>query len=175
MPVIQLSALPLLAAAVASGLDPSAVVVAPDVGAAKRAEAFGAALRLPVAFVHKGRLSGAEVFTTGVLGDVRKREAVIIDDMISTGATIEAATAALRTAGFAGQLTVAVTHAVLTASAAQRVRGLGLRRLIATDTVAPLNDDSPVSQVVTVAPLIASAIREIRGSRRGSSRSFAGW
>ncbi|HTR21499.1 MAG TPA: ribose-phosphate diphosphokinase, partial [Gemmatimonadales bacterium] len=64
------------------------VVVAPDLGAARLADRYARALELPVAMVLKTRLGGTEVVARGVTGDVRGRVPVIVDDMISTGATV---------------------------------------------------------------------------------------
>jgi ribose-phosphate pyrophosphokinase len=82
-PVEHASAIAVLTAHLTSRLPDNAVVVSPDLGAVKRAEAFARPLGLPVAVVHKQRLSGADVRAQGVVGDVRGKHPVLVDDMIS--------------------------------------------------------------------------------------------
>lgn len=158
VPIDHLSAVPLLAEAVRASAGPDPVVVAPDLGAVKRAREFGRRLDAPLAFVHKTRLSGREVEAHAVIGDVRGRHPLIVDDMLSTGATIEAAIGALRDAGALEPVTVAVTHAILAGNARDLLRRLPIVRLIATDTV----DVEPAAdmhlEIASAAPLIATAI-----------------
>ncbi|MER7365793.1 phosphoribosyltransferase family protein [Nonomuraea wenchangensis] len=89
--VEMLTAVPFLAQALGEQVPDGAVVVAPDLGAVKLAEHYGALLSRPVAVVRKTRLSGTRVVAEELVGDVRDRPVVIVDDMISTGGTIEAA------------------------------------------------------------------------------------
>ena len=92
LPIEHLTAVPLLAEALGhSGVGANGVVVAPDLGAARLADRYAKLLELPVAIVHKTRISGREVAVHGVSGDVEGRQPLIVDDMISTGGTIEAA------------------------------------------------------------------------------------
>jgi ribose-phosphate pyrophosphokinase len=141
----------------------NSVVVAPDLGAVKRAREYARLLQVPMAFVHKTRLSGEDVEAHAVIGDVRNRAPLIVDDMLSTGGTIAAAIGALRAAGAVEPIAVAVTHALLVGRARDVLRGLPITRLIVGDTV-PIEPPA-VSQleVTSVAPLIAAAIR--RASR----------
>jgi ribose-phosphate pyrophosphokinase len=159
MPIDHLTAVPLLADAARRLADDTPVVVAPDLGAVKRAREFARLLKAPMAFVHKTRLDGEEVEAHGVIGDVRNRRPLIVDDMLSTGGTIEAAVVALRGAGALEPVTIAVTHALLAGDARTRLRRLPIARFIAGNTV-PVEDgaDLPL-EVVSVAPLIATAIR----------------
>ena len=91
IPVEMLTAVPALAGALAPAIPGDAVVVAPDLGAVKLAEHYASLLQRPVAVVRKTRVTGATVRAEEIAGDVAGRPAVIVDDMISTGATIEAA------------------------------------------------------------------------------------
>lgn len=159
MPIDHLTAVPLLADAARRAAGDAPVVVAPDLGAVKRARAFARVLQAPMAFVHKTRLDGEEVEAHGVIGDVRNRRPLIVDDMLSTGGTIEAAVLALRGAGALEPVTIAVTHALLAGDARARLRRLPIARLIAGNTV-PVEDGADLGlEVVSVAPLIATAIR----------------
>lgn len=134
------------------------VVVAPDLGAVKRAERFAAALGLTVACVRKRRLSGTEVETHGVEGDVRGRPALIVDDMISTGATVAAAAAAVRAAGASPDLVVAATHGIFAPPAVEAMRSAAPRALLVTDTVPAAEASGLATEVVSIAGLLADAI-----------------
>ena len=158
-PIDHLTAVPLLADAARSHVAAASVVVAPDVGAVKLAREYGRLLQAPMAFVHKTRLSGHEVEAHGVIGDVRGRTPVIVDDMLSTGGTIEAAIGALRQAGALEPVTVVVTHALLVGPARDVLRRLPIAHLITGNTVAVEDTTGLPVDVTSVAPLIAAAIR----------------
>jgi ribose-phosphate pyrophosphokinase len=159
IPVEHLTAVPLLAGAAATSMRDSSIVVAPDLGAIKRAREYGRLLGRPVAVVHKTRLDGEAVEAHEVIGDVRGREPLIVDDMLSTGATLAAAIGALKAAGAVEPMTVAVTHALLAGRAREILATLPLARLIAADTVAFEPPAVPHLEFTSVAPLIATAIR----------------
>lgn len=157
IPVETLTAVPTLSHQLAAELPDAAVVVAPDLGAVKLAEQYAAVLHGSVAVVRKQRESGATVSALDIAGEVHGRPAVIIDDMITTGATIEAAVGLLRLRGAAPDIVVAATHGLLVHAAASCLRDLGLRRVLVTDTVAP-RDAGTVIQVCSIAPTLAEAI-----------------
>lgn len=159
VPIDHLTAIPILAHAAAASAHNNTVIVAPDLGAVKRARAYADLLELPVAFIHKTRLNGEEVEAHEVIGDVRNRLPLIVDDMLSTGATIKAAITALRAAGALEPINVVVTHALAVGRAREVLRELPITRLIAADTVAITPPEIPHLEISTVAPLIATAIR----------------
>jgi ribose-phosphate pyrophosphokinase len=159
MPIDHLTAVPILAEVAQRYLGEAPVVVAPDFGAVKLAREYGRLLQAPIAFVHKTRLSGHDVEAHSVIGDVRHRTPLIVDDMLSTGGTVEAAIGALRHAGALEPVSVAVTHALLVGAARQLLRGLPIAHLIVGNTVALEHTDDLPLQVTSVAPLIATAIR----------------
>jgi ribose-phosphate pyrophosphokinase len=159
IPVDHLTATPRLAAAVARLVTGNGVVVAPDLGAVKLARGYAKALRLPMAIVHKTRLSGEIVEAEAVIGDVRGRRPIVVDDMLSTGGTVAAAVKALRAAGSIEPIAVAVTHVLLAGRARELLGGLSLECVMATDTVAVSPSDSARLEITSVAPLIASAIQ----------------
>jgi ribose-phosphate pyrophosphokinase len=152
----HLSAIGLLAEAI--GPVANGVIVSPDVGGVSRAEAYAKRLGLPVAIVHKTRLSGAEVAVGAVIGEVRGRSPIVVDDVISTGATIEAAVRALRGAGCNEEITVAATHSLLVGGASERLARLRIRQLVTTDSLP--TDGAPQFPVarVSIARLIAGAL-----------------
>jgi ribose-phosphate pyrophosphokinase len=162
VPIDHLTAVPLLAEAAKPFVDGASVVVAPDLGAVRLARQYARLLSAPMAFVHKTRLSGREVEAHGVIGDVRNRTPLIVDDMLSTGGTIAAAVGALREAGALEPMTVAVTHAVLVGDAHDVLRRLPITRFIVGNTIAVENAGDLPLAVTSVAPLIATAIRRNR-------------
>ncbi|HYB38247.1 MAG TPA: ribose-phosphate diphosphokinase [Mycobacterium sp.] len=162
--VETLTAVPTLCGELAAELPHEAVVVAPDLGAAKLAERYAALLRGPVAIVRKQREGGTTVSALDIAGEVHGRPVVIIDDMITTGATIEAAVALLRLRGAAPDIVVAATHGLLVHAAASRLRDLDLRRVLVTDTVAS-RDGAAVIEVCSVAPMLARAIACLHSDR----------
>ncbi len=157
-PMDHLTAVPLLARSARPSVRDDSVVVAPDLGAVKLAREYSRLLQIPMAFVHKTRMDGDTVKAHDVIGDVRGRAPLVIDDMLSTGGTVEAAVAALRGAGATGPITVAVTHALCVGRAAEILPTLGLARFMATDTVTPACGPTAQIEVTSVAPLIAAAI-----------------
>ena len=152
------TAVPVLVNALAGTLPDGVVVVAPDLGAVKLAERVAGYLDLTVAVVRKTRVSGTSVRTTGLVGDVVDRPVLIVDDMISTGATIVAAAEAALAHGAAPDMTVTATHALLIADATDRLAALPLQRVVVADTV-PLPARRPIwLDVRSVAPLLADAV-----------------
>lgn len=166
LPLEHLTAVPLLCEALRrSAAGVAGVVVAPDLGAARLADRYAELLKLPVALVHKTRVSGREVTTRGVTGDVEGRQPLIVDDMISTGGTLEAAARALAAAGSLPVAAVAATHGLFVAGAEERLAALGARHLIVTDSVAtPAATRLPL-EVVSIAPLLVKAIGNLHEDR----------
>jgi ribose-phosphate pyrophosphokinase len=157
IPVEILSAVGTLAVELASYLPHGTAVVAPDLGAAKLADQCAAVLHGPVVVVRKQRESGSAVSALDIAGDVSGRSAVIVDDMITTGATIEAAVELLRAHRAAPDIVVAATHGLLVHAAVSRLCDLDLRRVLVTDTVA-VKTAGDLIQVYSIAPTLAAAI-----------------
>jgi ribose-phosphate pyrophosphokinase len=161
IPLEHLSAVGLLANAARDFVGPQDVIVAPDLGAVKLGERYAELLHLSMAIIHKIRLSGTAVKVRDVVGDVRGKKPMIIDDMISTGATIEAAAHALTAAGCTPEITVVATHALQVGPANDRLAALKLRRLIVTDSVGPAFNPAMPTQVVSLAPMLAEVVSRL--------------
>jgi ribose-phosphate pyrophosphokinase len=162
IPVEHASAVPILAEAVRSSLSRNAVIVSPDLGAVKMAERYAKLLDLPVAIIHKTRISGAEVSVQRIVGDVRDKEVLVIDDMISTGGTIEKAIEALLKGGCSSTgIKVAASHALLVGPAAERLGKLAIEKIYVSDSV-PAPEQFPVPiEVSSVAGLLAETIQRL--------------
>lgn len=165
MPLEHLTAVPLLAAAVRPLVEPNSVVIAPDLGAAKLADRFGHLLGLPVAVVHKVRLSGEEVTVRAVTGSVEGRHPVVVDDMISTAGTVEAALAAVRAEGASSGALVLATHGLFVGPAARRLSGMNPRRILTTDSVPPRPQSGVPIDIVGLGPLLGTAVARLHADQ----------
>jgi ribose-phosphate pyrophosphokinase len=137
------------------------VVVAPDLGAAKLADHYAARLGVGTAIVRKERLSATEVRTRSIAGDVAGKRPIIVDDMISTGATIVAATHALLDAGATPRVLVVASHGLFIPPARERFADLPLDGIVTTDSVAVDFDPPVLCTQVSLAPLLADTIRRL--------------
>jgi ribose-phosphate pyrophosphokinase len=146
------------------------IVVVTDLGFAKRARAFAELLNAPLAIIEKrrvGNLDRAELMN--VIGEVRGRRAVIVDDEIDTGGTLMETVRALEREGVT-EIYACATHGVLSDPAVDRIRESALREVVLTDSV-PLPAAKRLHQITTlsVAPLIGEAIKRIhRGESVGA-------
>jgi ribose-phosphate pyrophosphokinase len=148
------------------------VVVATDAGAGKIAGHFAKRLGLPMAVIDKRRLDDSEkAQSTALIGDVQGKDAIIYDDEIATGGSILEAARILRDFGVR-RVRVGVTHAVLSGTALERLRGAGLDELVVTDTI-PVDADKvralPGLKVLSTASLFADAIVRIHQGRSVSA------
>jgi ribose-phosphate pyrophosphokinase len=157
-PVEVLSATSVLVTVLSAGELGRSVVVAPDLGAVKLAERFAAATGLPVAVVRKSRMSGTTVRAEELVGEVEGLRPIVVDDMISTGATIEATARLLKAHRALPGIVVAATHALLLDPAPDRLAQLELGRLLVTDTVRVPTAPLPALEVCSVAALLSDAI-----------------
>lgn len=156
----HLSAFPLFQAAIGRPSSDS-VVVAPDLGAFRLAERYARTLNLPLAIVAKVRVSGAEVIAQNLIGDVRGRKPLIVDDMIITGATVEAALNAVIAAGATAEATVVATHGLLVGRAIERLRKLPITRILLSDSVElPSSSGLPV-EPIGLGPLLGQVVSSL--------------
>jgi len=130
------------------------------------------ALGAPLVVLHKRRESGTHTVVTHLVGDVRDRSCVIVDDIISTGGTIAESAAALLEAGAKSGVAVCATHALLLNGAIERMRSAGVRATFVTDSVPVRNDGTDLVYIVSTTALFATALRRIRAD--GSLRELRG-
>ncbi len=156
----HLTAVGLLCEALASP-PTDGILVAADMAALGLAESYARILNLPIAIIAKVRLSDEEVVARNLIGDVRGRRPIIIDDIIITGRTIEAALKAVVAAGAISNATVVSSHGLFVDSASERLGALPIDRLLVTDSVPiPTTLKSPV-KVISLAPLLAQAVSRL--------------
>ncbi|MFJ5232459.1 ribose-phosphate diphosphokinase [Kitasatospora sp. NPDC088391] len=164
-PVDHLFALPMLADYVGDRVaDRSKLtIVSPDAGRVKVADQWCDRLGAPLAIIHKRRdMSQANtILSAEVVGDVRDRVCVLVDDMIDTAGTICAAADALFDAG-AADVIVAATHGVLSGPAADRLKNSRVSEFVFTNTL-PTPAQLQLDKITTlsIAPSIAAAVREV--------------
>jgi ribose-phosphate pyrophosphokinase len=163
-PVDHLWALPVLATHIQENYDARRMtVVSPDAGRVRVADVWSDKLGASLAIIHKRRDPDVanKVKVHEVVGDVAGRTCLIVDDMIDTAGTITQASEALLEAG-AAEVIVAATHAVLSGPAIDRLKNSQIREVVVTNTL-PIPDESQFDRltVLSIAPLIARAIREV--------------
>ncbi len=164
LPVDHLYAGPLIADHLKSqGLHNGDIaVVSPDVGGVSRARALAEHLNTSIAIIAKRRPEANKVEIMEIIGDVKGKACVMIDDLIDTGGSVVQGAEALMERGGASAVYACCTHGVLSGKAIERIQCSPLRSLIVTDTI-PLTAEKqiPKIQVLSVAPLLADAIRRI--------------
>ncbi len=169
IPVDALTATKILARHVKERHGSNVVVVSPDTGGAARARRLARSIDAPIAIVDKRRPRDDTVEVMHVIGDVEGMNAVVIDDLISTGSTLVGAAVALKQKG-ALRVDVVATHGVLTPGALERLHDAPIDEICITDTI-PLREDQrpfdahPKLRVLSVAPLIAEAIVRVHEGR----------
>ena len=162
LPVEHLSATELLAQALKRGLPEHPVLVAPDLGAAKLANAFADILDLPVAYIYKVRESGDTVSIRNVVGEVADLRPVIVDDMISTAGTMAKAAQALLSRNCLPDITLVATHGLFVGEAPERIGSLPVTKVVVTDSIAQNGKEHPFPlEVASLKNLIADSIARL--------------
>jgi len=140
-------------------------IVAPDAGGGRRAELVANVLQTPIAFGYKRRTGDDKSEVIAVSGDVKGRDCVVVEDIITTGGTIAKLAQALRVQG-ANRVLIAATHPVLTGDAVEKLKKSGVEEVIVTDSVPiPADKLGPPITVLSVAPLLAEAIIRVHENR----------
>jgi ribose-phosphate pyrophosphokinase len=165
IPTDQLTGVPVLCERLMRDDLSNTVVVAADVGEAKDAGGFAKRLNLPLAFIDKRRTGDDEkARAVHVIGDVVGKDCLLVDDEIATGGTIFAATEFLLSKGVRS-VSAAVVHPVLSGRALTRLGASRLSRLLVSNTI-PIPGGAPAQiEVLSLAPLLATAISHIHDGR----------
>ena len=163
-PFDHLFGMPVLLEYFRAQLDPTTVtVVSPDMGRVRVADVWSEKLGAPLAIIHKRRDPKVhnEVTVHEIVGEVKGRVCLLVDDMIDTGRTIVKAAEALKANGAIG-VVVAATHAVFSDPASTILQNEAIDSVVVTDTL-PIPEDKrfPTLTILPIAPLLARAIREV--------------
>ncbi|MDP9022496.1 MAG: ribose-phosphate diphosphokinase [Actinomycetota bacterium] len=161
-PFDHLTALPLLTGWLSDQLDGGEpVVVSPDAGRVRLAEKFASHLDAPIAILHKRRTAHNIAEVLEVVGDVRDRVAVVVDDMIDTAGTITEAARVLKDYG-AARVIACATHPVLSGPATERLHTSEIETLVVTNTL-PIPPERRLDKMVvlSIAPIVASALKAV--------------
>jgi ribose-phosphate pyrophosphokinase len=138
-------------------------VVSPDMGRVRVADVWSDKLDAPLAIIHKRRdpLVPNQVSVHEIVGEVKDRWCVVVDDMIDTGGTIAKAAEALKANGAKG-VTIACTHAIFSGRATEHLSQDFIDQVVVTDTL-PVGPDKQFDKltVLPIAPLLAKAIHEV--------------
>lgn len=162
MPVDHLTAVPLLCDHFKRKNLENHVVVAADAGSARRAARYAKTLNLPLAILDKRRQDDSETaMISNVIGDVKGKKALIFDDEISTAGTLSEAVNMLNHLGVT-DIHAAMVHGVLAGPAMERIMKINLKELVITNSITiPPEKRLPNMTVISIAPMLADAIRRI--------------
>lgn len=167
IPMDHLTAVPILAHYFKKDRFKNAVVVSPDTGRTRVAEKYSDILQLPIAVMAKRRkgIGGKQVEPYTIIGNVKGKIAIVIDDVITSGSVTKQAEM-LIDAG-AKEIYLSITHPVLAAAAMERLQSPVVKELIVTNTV-PVSEDKLLNgkvKVLSIAPLLAGTIQNIHRNK----------
>jgi ribose-phosphate pyrophosphokinase len=162
IPVDNLFATPVLFDYMKKNFIDNTVVVSPDTGGVERARAFGKRLGASLAIIDKRREGPNEAEVMNIIGNVKGKRIIILDDMIDTAGTVVQAARAMKEAG-ALEISICCTHPVLSGPALDRIEGSEINEVIVTDTI-PLSDrakNCKKIKVLSVSGILGEAVRRI--------------
>ena len=141
------------------------ICVAPDVGGVERARALGRKLNVELAIIDKRRSAPGKSSVMNVIGNVKGKICIIVDDLIDSGGTIVNATEALKKRG-AKEVHVYVTHGVLSGDAVEKIKKSKIKNLVVTDTINISDRVKKVRniEILSISNLLAEAIKRISNS-----------
>lgn len=168
IPVDHLFALPVVLKYFRGKKLDNVVVVSPDVGGLKMAAAYAQALGAGLAIVAKRRKSATETESLYVIGEVAEKNALIMDDLTETAGTLTSAAATLKQAG-ARSICAAVSHAVLSDMALDRLRDSSITELITTNSVPVRAGEGCRIKVLSIAGLLGEGIKRIHNNESVTS------
>ena len=166
IPVDNLFATPIFARHVRKKIKSKKIIcVAPDVGGTERARARGKLLNVGLAIVDKRRPKPGQSQVMNVMGDVKDKTCVIVDDIIDSGGTIVNAAKALKERG-AKDVYVYITHGVLSGDAVKKIKNSVIKNLVITDTIDNIGETKNVKniEVLPISGLMGEAIKRISNS-----------
>ncbi|WP_283582831.1 ribose-phosphate diphosphokinase [Limosilactobacillus difficilis] len=166
IPVDHLMGAPLLADYfIDQGVAKDAVVISPDHGGVTRARRLAEFLKAPIAIIDKRRPKANVAQIMNIIGDVKGKKCIMLDDMIDTAGTITLGAQALIDQG-ASEVYAAATHAVFSGPAIERLAKSPLKEVVVTDSIQlPKEKQLPKIKQVSVGPLLGSAIKRINENR----------
>ena len=171
IPVDNLFATPIFARHIKKNIKTNNLIcVAPDVGGVERARALSRRINVNIAIIDKRRPTPGKSEVMNIVGNVKHKICVIVDDIIDSGGTIVNAAKALKDKG-AKEIYVYITHAVLSGSAVDKIKESQIKKLIITDTIdnSKKIKISKKIEVISIAPMISEAIKRISNSTSVSS------
>jgi len=170
IPVDNIFAAPIFQQDIESGPLDNVIIVSPDVGGVVRARALAKRLHVDIAIVDKRRPAPNQAEVVNIIGKVKGRHCILLDDMVDTAGTLCGAVEALLERG-ASKVSAYATHGVLSGPAAERLAASELNELVITDTIAQpeaiLNTGKV--RILSAAPMLAEAINRIYSARSVSS------
>ena len=142
-------------------IDKNLVIVSPDVGGIKTARAYAKRMNCELAIVDKRRVDDQKAEAMHIMGDVKGKHVVIVDDMVATAGSLVEAVAAIKKAG-ALDVYATITHPVLCGPAIERLKKSRIKELVVTDTIPiPKEKALPMLKILSVASLLGEAIKRI--------------
>ena len=170
IPVDHLYAAPVMVEFIKSKFADNLVIVSPDAGGVERARAFAKRLGASLAIVDKRRTKPNESNVMNIIGEIKGKTALLLDDMVDTAGTLTQAANALHNEG-AAKVVACCTHPVLSGTAIEKINKSGLQQMVVTDTI-PLREDAKSCKkisVLSVARLLGEAIKRIHNNDSVSS------
>ena len=171
IPVDNLFATPIFARNIKKKLSLNNLIcVAPDVGGVERTRALSRKINVGIAIIDKRRPVPGKSEVMNIIGDVKNKTCVIVDDIIDSGGTIVNAAQALKNKG-AKDVYVYITHAVLSGNAVEKIEKSKIKKLITTDTIDSSKKIKNCNkiEVISIAPMMSEAIKRISNSTSVSS------
>ena len=144
------------------------VMATPDVGGAKRANSYAKYLGIPLVLCHKQRAKANVVATMTIIGDVKDKNVILVDDMVDTAGTIAKAADLMMEHG-AKTVRAIASHAIMSDPATERINDSGLTEMIFTNSI-PYTKECPKCTILSVARLFADTIRRVHSNESISSQ-----